>query len=411
MIHSARYTRPLRYALGIIVTLGFTLILFSWLMQPSLGELGDMAQLLTGTAMLSAVAGYAAYRFGWLERAPSLRLALLGIYTLVSVLAFINVWVSANLMFASKHDLLLALVLLLFAGGVSMVLGFFLSSTLTERIHILEQAARQIQQGNLSVRVPIEGNDELASLAQTFNQAASRLEETDYKQRELEALRRDLIAWAGHDLRTPLASIQAIVEALADRMVEDPDTVQRYLRIAQRDIQSLSQLLDDLFEMAQLDAGGLPLERESAYLSDLVSDTLESFSELAKRQDIVLSGKVVPEVGPVYMDVPRIGRVLNNLITNALRHTPAGGSVHLAVRRRQHAVEVEIVDSGPGVPAQDIDHIFERFYRGDRSRNRESGGSGLGLAIARGIVEAHGGQIAAENLPTGGARFYFTLPD
>jgi signal transduction histidine kinase len=401
---------PVRYGLAIILVLALSLILFYWLMNPPMGDLTVMAQLLTVTAFISALAGFAAYRLGWLERSPSLRLTLMGIYALASVLAFFNVWVTARLMFASEHDLVLATVLLLFAGGIAMVLGFFLSNVIVKRISGLQQAAQQIQQGKFGANVEVSGNDELSALAITFNQMSHRLEEAAEKQRELDIFRRDLIAWAGHDLRTPLASVRAIVEALADGLVEDPQTVQRYLQTARRDIQSLSLLIDDLFQMSQLDAGGLILDREKASLSDLISDTLESFSTHATRQEVFLTGNVLEGVDPVWMDVQRIGRVLSNLIVNALRHTPKGGSIRVEAQRTAQGVMVSVRDSGAGIHPDDLDHIFERFYRGEKSRSRSTGGSGLGLAIAKGIVEAHGGRIGVESQMGKGTLFYFILP-
>ncbi len=231
----------------------------------------------------------------------------------------------------------------------------------------------------------------------------------DKKQRELERLRTDLIAWVSHDLQTPLASIRAILEALYDGVVEEPETVSRYLNTAQRDVSSLSALIDDLFEMAQLDAGGIPLERADSSLADLISDTLESFSELASRQSIQLEGSVEADIDPVFMDTQRIGRVFNNLISNALRHTPVGGQIEVRARRAGSGVEVIVCDSGEGIRAEDIPNIFESFYRGEKSRSRATGGAGLGLAIARGIVHAHGGEIHVKSQP-GDTRFIFTLP-
>jgi signal transduction histidine kinase len=148
----------------------------------------------------------------------------------------------------------------------------------------------------------------------------------EQKQKEMETLRRDLIAWVSHDLRTPLTSIRAILEALADGVVEDQATIQRYLQTAQQDIRSLSALIDDLFEMAQVDAGGLQLQPAPGSIADLISDTLESFTELAKRRGVELTGNVQPGTDPVTMDVQRMGRVLTNLVSNALRATrrPAG---------------------------------------------------------------------------------------
>jgi signal transduction histidine kinase len=261
----------------------------------------------------------------------------------------------------------------------------------------------------LDARASVQGRDELAHLASTFNQMAVQLQAAARKQQELESLRKDLIAWVGHDLRTPLASIRAIVEALADGVVEEPDTVQRYLETAQRDIRSLSILIDDLFQMAQLDAGGMPLEREFNSLSDLVSDTLESFSELALRKSVELQGSVDSQVDPVYMDAQRIGRVLSNLVNNAVRHTPAGGKVHVQAFLSQQDVRVEVRDTGEGIQPRDMPYIFDRFYRGEKSRSRSTGGAGLGLAIAKGIVEAHDGRIGVDS-QTGETCFYLLLP-
>jgi signal transduction histidine kinase len=314
-------------------------------------------------------------------------------------------------MFASEHDLLLAIVLLVFASGIAMILGYFLSSTVTERIHLLKSAAERLAKGDLKTRVPVSGRDEVSALASAFNQMAQQLQAADQKQRELENLRRNLIAWVSHDLQTPLTSMRAVLEALSDGVVDEPEMVKRYLITAQRDVMSLSALIDDLFQMSQLDAGGFPLHRAQASLNDLASDTLESFSQLAKREEITLEGHVEADVDPVFMDTQAIGRVLNNLISNALRHTPNQGRISLWVRRTAQGVEVTVSDTGEGIRAQDIPHIFERFYRGDASRSRNRGtGAGLGLAIARGIVNAHGGEIRVESQVGKGTQFTFRIP-
>jgi signal transduction histidine kinase len=407
---SSSFTSILRLLVGIAVIILISLVIFYYIMQPPMGDLGHMAQFLTITALISGLAGYAAYRFRWMERTPALRWALLGGYALASLLTFLNVWITARLMFASQHDLLLATILLIFAAGIAMVLGYFLSSTVTERIRRLDLAAREIQSGNLSVRIPVSGNDEVAGLARTFNQMAARLQEADANQQALESLRRDLVAWAGHDLRTPLTGVRVLVEALADGVISDSETSQRYLQLARKQIDHLSLLIDDLFQVSQLDAGGIPLNLEPASLADLISDTLENFSGQALQQNIVLSGSASPRIDPIKMDVQRIGRVLNNLLGNALRYTPAGGSVTVQAEALAGSIRVTVEDSGEGISANDLPHVFDRFYRGEKSRNQATGGSGLGLAIAKGIVEAHGGEIGVESLPDKGARFYFTLP-
>jgi signal transduction histidine kinase len=410
--NSSRLSPPLpwRFALGVLLVLALSLLLFYALMRPPAGEIGLMAVFLSVTAAVSIIAGYVAFRLGWFERTPTLGWALMSSYILSSLLTFANVWITARLMFTSTHDLQLAAVLLIYAGGIAIALGYLISTALSNRIHQLENAARVIAEGKLQVHVPIRGQDELASLAQTFNYMAEQLQAADRKQAELDQMRRDFIAWASHDLQTPLASIQAIIEALADGVVTDQGTIQRYLGTIKKEILALTGLIDDLFQMAQLQAGGLPLDRAANSLADLISDTLESFRELAKRAGVTLSGSIEPGLDPVYFDARRISRVLSNLLSNAIRYTASGGTVNIRASYQEGDALVEVIDTGEGIPEEHIPYIFERFYRGERSRSRATGGSGLGLAIARGIVTAHGGQIGVESRP-GLTRFYFTLPD
>lgn len=392
-----------RFVLGLLLVVLLSLFIFYMLMSPAASELGLMALFLGITAVASGLAGYAAYRLGWWNRWPSFRWSLLAGYVLSSLLTFFNVWFSAQLMFASPHDLMLAIVLLIFASGMAVALGYFVSSAVTDRIHLLSDAAGNLAEGQLGTRVPVGGRDELAGLAASFNSMAARLEAAEKQ-------RLDLIAWVGHDLQTPLSSVRAILEALRDGVVTDPDTVDRYLSTAQRDVQSLSALIDDLFQMAQLDSGGLQLERAWSSLADLISDTLESFSEMARGRGVRLEGDAGPEVDPVFMDTRRIGRALNNLIANSLRHTPPGGRIAVTAMRSGENVEVSVIDTGEGIPAEDLPHVFERLFRGERSRSRETGGAGLGLAITRSIIEAHGGSIRVTSAPSAGTQFTFSLP-
>jgi signal transduction histidine kinase len=407
---ASRVSLIIRSALGILIILAISLGIFIVLMSPPIKELGLMAFFLALTALVSTAVGYGAYRLGWLTWSPTLRWTLLAGYILASLLTFFNVWFSARMMFASEHDLVLSIVLLIFAGGIATVLGYFLSSTVSERILIVKNAAEKLAKGDLQTRVSVDGYDEVGALANSFNQMAGQLQAADRARRDAEQMRTDLIAWASHDLQTPLASIRAILEALADKVVDEPESVQRYLLTAQRDVRSLSMLIDDLFQMAQLDAGGLALHPENSSLSDLISDTLESFSQLADRQKIRIVGSADANIDPVAMDTMRIGRVLNNLIGNALRYTPAGGQIEVRARRTPRGVEVSVSDSGEGIPIEDQSKIFERFYRGEKSRSKATGGSGLGLAISRGIVRAHGGDILVESKPGKGSCFTFYLP-
>ncbi|MGD2026399.1 MAG: HAMP domain-containing sensor histidine kinase [Anaerolineales bacterium] len=391
-----------RYVLAVISTLLISLAIFVLIMKPPMLDFSLMAIFLLITSIISSLVGYAAYRLGWMTRVSTLRWTLLISYLISSVLTFFNVWLTARLMFASQHDLLLATVLLLFAGGMAMVLGYFLSSTITDRIQVLQKAANKVAKGDLEARVAVTGRDEVAKLSADFNRMAEQLQEAKQQ-------RADLIAWVSHDLQTPLTSIQATLEALADGLVEDPEMVKRYLANAQREVRSLSVLIDDLFQIAKLDAGGLSLNRSSNSLSDLISDTLESFSSTAKHRDIYLTGEVEPRIDPVWMDAQQIGRVLNNLVSNAIRYTPAGGKVEILARRSGDLTEVHVRDNGDGIPQADLPHIFESFYRGEKSRSRATGGAGLGLAIARGVVEAHGGEIQVNSTPGEGTDFVFWI--
>jgi signal transduction histidine kinase len=219
-----------------------------------------------------------------------------------------------------------------------------------------------------------------------------------------------LVTWVGHDLRTPLTSIRVVVEALADGVVEDPATVDRYLETAQHHICSLSRLLDDLFDIAQIDSEGMKLDRSRGSVGDLISDTLESFSALAEREGVTLEGATDPGVEAVSMDVPKIERVLANLVQNAMQHTPAGGMIQVRAAAIPEGVRIEVEDTGEGIQAEQLPYVFERFYRGDQNRRRGDNGTGLGLAIAKGIVEAHEGDVGIQSRVGEGTRVWFTLP-
>ena len=401
--------QTIRFVIGIVAVLAASLVIFYFTLHPPLQDIGLMAVFLSVTTIISGGAGYAAYRLGWINRTPTIRLAILGGYALASLLTFFNVWLTARLMFSDQHDLILGTVLLLFAGGIAMALGYILSSALTERVRQVERAANLLAGGNLEIRIPVEGRDEIASLAKSFNKMAEELQAAALQRQQLDTLRSDLIVWIGHDLQTPLTSVSAILEALADGLIDDQEMAQRYFSTAKKDLRALSLLIDDLFQMAQLDAGGLKLNREMISIWELISDTLESFDSQAKQRQIDLSGEVSKTIEMVYLDAQRIGRVLNNLIDNALRHTPSGGKVTVKGQRKDSVIEIEISDTGVGISPEDLPYVFDRFYRGEKSRSRASGGSGLGLAIAKGIIEAHGGEITVMSQP-GITCFTFRLP-
>lgn len=408
--HRQHLPPPLLFAGGVASALAVALAVFFSVLQPPMEDLVALACVLSVAAAVAIALGYGASRFGWMDRSPHLSWTLLGGYALSILLAFLSVWVTALMMFVNQHDLAVATMLLLFAGGIALSLGYLLSLSLTDRITRLNRTVKEIGEGHLDARVPVTGRDELAELAEMFNEMADRLETAERERQELEILRRELVAWVGHDLRTPLTSIRVIVEALADGVVDDPATVDRYLQTAQHQIRSLSRLLDDLFDITQIDAGGMQLKRDASSIRDLISDAIEAFSALAKRQGVRLDGSTDPDVDPVFMDTAKIERVLVNLINNALQHTPSGGEVHVSAWATSEAVQVEVRDDGEGIRREDLPRVFERFYRGEEDRRRDEGAAGLGLAIAKGIVEAHGGDIGIESMVGEGTRVWFSLP-
>jgi signal transduction histidine kinase len=379
-------------------------------MQPPLADLGQLVIGLLFTGLGSLVAGYVLYRMGWWRWPKRILHTLILGSILQAGLVFFNVWITARAMFLNEHDLTLAGVLLLFGAGIAISFGVFVSASLTRGVRQVERAAERLAEGDLAARVEVDGRDEIARLAATFNRMADQLEAAARKQRELDTLRRDLIAWTSHDLRTPLTSIRVVVEALADSVIDDPETVQRYLHAIRSDVHSLNGLIDDLFELAQLDAGGMVFDKVPVALSDLISDVLERMRTLAEQRRVQLDGQVSAQVDPVTIDPPKIERVLTNLIGNAIRYTPEGGRVTIDAQRRDGQVRVSVRDTGEGIADDDLPRVFERFYRGERSRSRSSGGAGLGLAIAKGIVEAHGGSIEVTSRPGEGSIFTFTLP-
>jgi signal transduction histidine kinase len=271
-------------------------------------------------------------------------------------------------------------------------------------------AVREINTGSLDKRVPVRANDEVGELAAAFNEMVERLQGSFDRERELESARKELFGAVSHDLRTPLASIRAMIESINDGVVSDEETTKRYLKTIQSEVENLSRLISDLFELSQIDAGILALHVESSSIQDLISDTLESMAAQAAERRLRLEGQVDEDISPVSMDSQRVQRVLYNLVQNAIRHTPTDGSISIRAVDIGEAVEVQVADTGEGIRDRDVPKIFERAYRADPARQRDSGGAGLGLSIARGIIEAHGGRIWVETRPGHGSVFSFTLP-
>lgn len=310
-------------------------------------------------------------------------------------------------MLISQHDLAVVLAALPVAAGAGVAYGLLGARRTARDLEALAATAARLEAGDLTARAPLGGTAEVAAVAAALNTAAARLAEALGRERAVEASRRDLIAWASHDLRTPLTSLRVIAEALADDVAPDQVTRGRYLASLSGHVERLTRLVDDLFELAQIDAGALQLQIEPTTLRDLVGEVLERFEPEAAASGVRLLADLQAVASPVLVGHDQIGRVLANLVVNAIRHTPAGGRVLVTTRQTADTAEVHVLDGCGGIPEPDLPRVFERLWRGDPARTTT--GAGLGLAIARGLVEAHGGTVAVANL-NGGCRFTVRLP-
>ena len=320
---------------------------------------------------------------------------------------------TAATMFISTHDLRALLVVTVAAGTVGLVTALALGERVAKASRHLGDLAQRIgDDGTPAVPGGTAGGpSELRRLSGELEAALTRLAETRELADAAEDSRRQLVAWVSHDLRTPLSGIRAMVEALEDGVVTDPETVTRYYRTMGRETDRLAGLVDDLFELSRIQAGALRLELERIALDELVSDAVAGVSLAATTKGVQLRGNVASPTPVVELSIPEMARVVRNLLDNAIRHTPRGGTVWVeaALDDDRAAALVSVRDGCGGIPAPDLPRVFELAYRGDAARTPGDGGAGLGLAVARGLVEAHHGEITVRNEGQG-CRFTIRLP-
>jgi signal transduction histidine kinase len=342
---------------------------------------------------------------------PRLSLKVAAAYAIGSVAAIAAVAYTPLLMFKDPGDLHLLVLLLVCFLVISVGLGSIIAQSVTRNVHILRDAARRMADGHFDTRVSVPTGDELGELAAAFNRMSAELGLAFDRERAIETGRRDLVAAISHDLRTPLSSIRIMLEAIEDGVVQDAETVSQYHRAMQDQVNRLSRLIDDLFELSRLDAGDQSLNVAQVDLGELVSETVESLRPAAESRSVCLEMEEAAPKLYVAVDADKLQRVLANLVQNAIRHTPPGGRIGVAIQARGREFAVEVSDSGEGIALNDVEHVFDRFYRGEKSRtHNDSAGAGLGLAIAKAIVEAHRGRIWVESQPQNGAKFVFTVP-
>jgi signal transduction histidine kinase len=303
-----------------------------------------------------------------------------------------------------------AFVLLLVGTAAAALLVFHPAH---RRLRALQQAATAVGTGQSGVRAPESGGDEVASLARAFNDMAARLEERTHALETADRTRRQLLADVSHELTTPLAAIRGYVETLQMPDVPlDPATRDRYLRIVSDETERLEHIVGDLLDLARLEGGGGALKIDRVAMPSLFQRIRHRHEQALEESQVSLETRLSDEAAIVRGDGNRLEQALQNLVANAVRHTPPRGRILVAAERAGPDIQIVVEDTGPGIPPEHLPHVFDRFYKADVSRTGADlrTGSGLGLSIVQAIVRRHGGMVTASNAPSGGARFVMTLP-
>ncbi len=347
----------------------------------------------------------------WLTRRRSG--ARVGTQALVVALAplmatWVGALVAARAMFISGHDLGAFIVIAATAGAVGVVAAWRLARRVRRDADHLGDLSRDIAAGAVPEASPAASVTELGRVGDQLAEMSRELDAAHGRELALERSRRELVAWVSHDLRSPLAGIRAMAEALEDGVVDDPDDVSRYLRAIGTETDRLAELVDDLFELSRITSGTMDLQTRPVPVEDLVGSVVQAVAATARAREL----EVQCDLGsppPLLVSPAEAGRVLRNLLDNAVRHTPPGGRIRITVTTEGTDAVLSVVDECGGIPSADLDRVFDVAFRGDAARRRDEGGGGLGLAIAKGLAEAQDGTIDVANHP-GGCCFTVRFP-
>jgi signal transduction histidine kinase len=368
---------------------------------PALVTAGLIAGL-GAPALVSAHALAARRRFTSLRRQFAFSAAVAVGVILIAVVA------ASQLMFVSEHDALLVSAIVVGAGLVALRVGDLVARGVARDVATVSAGLEVVGRGDRDVRLRSTARDEIGALARSADSMAEQLADGERARGASEAARRQLVASVSHDLRTPIASLRLLVDAVDDEIV-DESTRHRYLATMQTQIGSLSAMIDDLFELSRIEAGDIEWSMRQVELAVLVDETVEAMRPEARARRVEVRSELDDARLSAHADPEKIQRVLFNLIRNAIRHTPADGSVTVRAEAGPEAVQIEVADTGDGIPDEDRLRAFEPFYRGGGEAPHDSDGAGLGLAICRAIVETHGGHIWIGPSERG-TRVRFSLP-
>jgi signal transduction histidine kinase len=372
---------------------------------------GDQAQILVVAVGCAAGVGAAGLVAAWAIRHRSIvwQLALIVVVAIGSALA--GIVAISRLMFISPHDREVVTIVMAASGVVAVLVALAVGAAIARWSEALRRDARTLDTHGSYV-AERRGPSELQALSEELARTSDRLEESRLREARLESSRRELVSWVSHDLRTPLAGMRAMTEALEDGLAEDP---QRYHRQIRAEVDRMVRMVDDLFELSRIHAGVLTMTREPVALRDVVSEAIAGADPVARARSVRLGGRVEEGI-EVVADADGLSRVMTNLVMNAIRHTPADGSVEIHARAVDDGVELSVTDGCGGLSEEDMQRVFDVSWRGAPARTPDDSGAGLGLAIVKGIVEAHRGVVRVENVPylgageSAGCRFLVTLP-
>jgi signal transduction histidine kinase len=372
----------------------------------SAGDLWTVSYTVAIIAAVVTVAGLIVVRL----------LAARSVATILTVIAAVTVlatsagvvWIAKE-MFISQADLDVVMAVVVIGGIAGFAVALLVGRRVSRSSRLLLGAVQDVGRGGAYAAPDAVLPAELAGLSDALVQAHQRLAEARDRERALETSRRELVAWVSHDLRTPLAGLRAMAEALEDGVVSDRVTVGRYHTQIRKETDRLTLMIDDLFELSRIHAGALRLVKRQVELRDLIGEALTSAEPLARAKGVELRGFAVASP-PVLVDAAEVGRALRNLLTNAIRHTPVHGAVEVLGDEGSGMARVSVSDSCGGIPAEHLPRVFDVAFRGQPARTPgPDEGAGLGLSIARGIIEAHSGRIGVRNVGPG-CQFAIWLP-